>query len=158
MDRNNLIEFLKCYERNRPLWDITSPDYTYREIRLRCYNELLKILKRDNSDATIADVKRKINSLRCSYKRELKNLETPGTCKSTVWWFHLMDFIRQRDNTSGATKCMAPSMDSSRTENETVEIFEVKILLNFIYHLSELCTTYIEKFLNFFSAPKMRKF
>lgn len=95
-----LSKFIECYEKNKALWDVTSSEYKIREKKNYGYRELLKIFKNIKQDATIDDVKKKINSLRSNYRRELRKLKqkqseagTDDIYQSSVWWFDKMNFL-----------------------------------------------------------------
>ncbi|XP_030382413.1 uncharacterized protein LOC115629943 isoform X2 [Scaptodrosophila lebanonensis] len=88
-------EFISCYKHYKALWDNSSVDYLSKKMKEPGYLELLKILRHVNPDANVNDVKRKINSLRCCYRRELKKIQSSFDGYETrLWWFHKMDFLK----------------------------------------------------------------
>lgn len=94
-EKEVMEEFISCYQHFTALWDNSSMDYLSKKKKEPGYQELLKILKRVNRDASVQDVKRKINSLRCCYRREIKKIQLSyGSYEPRLWWFHMMDFLK----------------------------------------------------------------
>ncbi|KAF6211677.1 hypothetical protein GE061_012191 [Apolygus lucorum] len=89
-----------------------------REARQQCYEALLDIMKKYSPDATIDTLKRKLENLRSSYKREHKRVEdskagigkyakTPHVSK--LWYFELLTFLDGRESEGDGTECDFPS-------------------------------------------------
>lgn len=94
-EKEVMEEFISCYQHFTALWDSSSMDYLSKKKKEPGYQELLKILKRVNRDASVQDVKRKINSLRCCYRREIKKIQLSyDSYEPRLWWFHMMDFLK----------------------------------------------------------------
>lgn len=95
-EKEVMEEFISCYRHFTALWDNNSMDYLSKKKKEPGYQELLKILKRVNRDASVQDVKRKINSLRCCYRREIKKIQLSydESYVPRLWWFHMMDFLK----------------------------------------------------------------
>ncbi|XP_034479738.1 tRNA-specific adenosine deaminase 1 isoform X2 [Drosophila innubila] len=94
-EKEVMEEFISCYRHFSALWDNGSMDYLSKKKKEPGYQELLKILRRVNRGASVQDVKRKINSLRCCYRREIKKIRMSyNTYEPRLWWFHMMDFLK----------------------------------------------------------------
>ncbi|XP_016955820.1 negative elongation factor E isoform X2 [Drosophila biarmipes] len=110
-------EFISCYRHFTALWDSSSPDYLSKQKKEPGYQELLKILRRVNGGCSVQDVKRKINSLRCCYRREIKKVQASmNGYKPRLWWFHLMDFLKPVLNIQSPVRVKSESMDDSPYE------------------------------------------
>lgn len=71
-----LRNFIVTYETFPELWNPTNPSYKNKNRRNAAYDKLLAIFTQLKPGATRADVKRKINTLRCNYRKELKKILT----------------------------------------------------------------------------------
>ncbi|EDV99919.1 GH12132 [Drosophila grimshawi] len=119
-DKDVMEEFISCYRHFTPLWDSSSMAYLSKKKKAAGYQQLLKILRRVNPEASIQDVKRKINSLRCCYRREIKKIQASyDSYEPRLWWFHMMDFIKPVLNLNLiATTPPTPTPTSSRIKHE----------------------------------------
>lgn len=114
-EKEVMEEFISCYRHFTALWNNSSMDYLSKKKKEPGYQELLKILKRVNRDASVQDVKRKINSLRCCYRREIKKIQLSyDSYEPRLWWFHMMDFLKpvlnlDQSMMSTSTKSTMPS-------------------------------------------------
>ncbi|XP_064554893.1 uncharacterized protein LOC135439943 isoform X1 [Drosophila montana] len=94
-EKEVMEEFISCYRHFTALWDNASIDYLSKKKKAPGYQELLKILRRVNREASVQDVKRKINSLRCCYRREIRKIQSSyDGYEPRLWWFHMMDFLK----------------------------------------------------------------
>ncbi|XP_033243393.1 uncharacterized protein LOC108165467 isoform X4 [Drosophila miranda] len=94
-EKEVMEEFISCYRHFAALWDSSSSDYLSKTKKEPGYKELLKILRRINGDCTVQDVKRKINSLRCCYRRVLKKMQSSKyNYRPRLWWFNQMEFLK----------------------------------------------------------------
>ncbi|BFG01638.1 uncharacterized protein DMAD_01340 [Drosophila madeirensis] len=111
-EKEVMEEFISCYRHFTALWDSSSSDYLSKTKKEPGYMELLKILRSINGECTLHDVKRKINSLRCCYRREIKKIESSkNNYRPRLWWFNLMDFLKPVLNLRSP-----PHMDDSLDE------------------------------------------
>ncbi|XP_013193325.1 uncharacterized protein LOC106137107 [Amyelois transitella] len=69
-----MTEFIQKYKELECLWQTNHIDYTNRYKRLHCLRELLKIMQKNDPFATLAKVKRKINSIRSNFNKQHKKL------------------------------------------------------------------------------------
>lgn len=66
--------FILTFESLTVLWDKKNPHYTNKNRRNEALMKLLIILRRKQPKATVFDVKKKINSLRTNYRRDLRKV------------------------------------------------------------------------------------
>lgn len=98
-------DFIELYRQNSCLWDVKSKDYTNKLKKNESYGILLRKLRDSIPDATIDTLKKKINNIRTSFRRELKKVKEsklPGNNCDTVyepvlWYFPLLYFIAQSE-------------------------------------------------------------
>ncbi|KQS30426.1 uncharacterized protein LOC6551234 isoform X3 [Drosophila erecta] len=118
-------EFISCYQHFTALWDSSSPDYLSKQKKEPGYQELLKILRRVNGGCSVQDVKRKINSLRCCYRREIKKVQTSDNgYQPRLWWFHMMDFLKPVLNIQSPVRVKSESLDDETSIQEVDMIAE----------------------------------
>ncbi|XP_063537807.1 uncharacterized protein LOC134747156 [Cydia strobilella] len=67
-------QFITEFETLSELWNSQHNDYTNKLKRQKGYNKLLAVFKRYKPNATVDDVRKKINSLRSNYRRELRRI------------------------------------------------------------------------------------
>ncbi|XP_075148575.1 uncharacterized protein LOC142222354 [Haematobia irritans] len=97
-ERRLCLELLEMYRDMPALWDVTSFEYSDRRLKRTCYQKLLKKYREWAPDANLNDLKKKLNSLRWCYKRELKRLESCPEFEeesSSLYYFEAMDFLRK---------------------------------------------------------------
>lgn len=96
-----LKEFILMFESLPELWDSTSPSYVNKPKRKAALDKLLNIYKRLKPDCTISDVRKKINSLRSNYRKELKKIilsKRSGAGSEDIytpkaWTFYCLKFL-----------------------------------------------------------------
>lgn len=69
-----LTDFIEIYRKHSCLWDVKTKDYLNKNKRNAAYEELLSKTKEVHPQATKELVKRRINNLRTSFRRELKKV------------------------------------------------------------------------------------
>lgn len=131
------MEFIKKYEQLRELWDPKNPDYTNKYKRNASLDVLLVILRKINPSAVRVHVRRKINSLRSCYRKELrrhlgsKRIGPDGEeiyeYIPATWKFHSMRFV---------DKIERPHFNSLKTEVSQINlddgltnVFEVSVYI-----------------------------
>ncbi|XP_017864335.1 PREDICTED: uncharacterized protein LOC108614637 [Drosophila arizonae] len=100
-NRHYLRAFIQTYRDMPVLWDTSLRDYTNREKRAEAYQRLVPIYHYLKRDATVEDVKKKINTLRTNYRKELKVVESAMRTGSLhtprCWTFQELDFLRNTE-------------------------------------------------------------
>ncbi|XP_047988835.1 uncharacterized protein LOC125228345 [Leguminivora glycinivorella] len=100
-EQSILSEFLKLYRAFPCLWDQRHMHYANREIRDSAYEELLEKFKLYQADGTVVDVKKKIEHMRCAYRRERKKVLMSkfrgGNYKPHLWYYNLLRFLNEEE-------------------------------------------------------------
>ncbi|XP_037297007.1 uncharacterized protein LOC119190067 [Manduca sexta] len=104
-DQLNLKEFILLFESQPEIWDVSHEHFTNKVKRAQAYQKLLVVFKRIKPHATTDDVRKKINSLRSNYRKELRKTlvsqrsgaETDHVYKPRSWVFHMLNFLRKTD-------------------------------------------------------------
>ncbi|KAL0840718.1 hypothetical protein ABMA28_015906 [Loxostege sticticalis] len=115
-------EFILTYEAIPELWDTTNPHYTNKYRRNENLAKLLPILNKMKPNATLEDVKKKINSLRSNYRREIKKImasKESGAREDEIyvpkiWYFPYLHFLNKMEEPEG-------EMGSGPTQQSTPE-------------------------------------
>ncbi|XP_034477917.1 uncharacterized protein LOC117784324 [Drosophila innubila] len=104
MSKRFIREFIECYRNETALWQSKSEAFKNKSTRNKAWQVLLTKYKEVDEDSTLEGVKKKVNSLRASYRRELRKIalsETFGAesaYKPTIWYFDDMDFLRSLES------------------------------------------------------------
>lgn len=119
------------------LWLTNSKDYRNRKLKARSYDRLLAHMLTTDPTANIHMVKRKINNLRTSYRRELRKvLESKSSMHGqfageeyvpSLWYFNELEFLYDQETGEAQTLIDAEpepepepeSKHEQHTENET---------------------------------------
>ncbi|KAK4881930.1 hypothetical protein RN001_005249 [Aquatica leii] len=101
-----LKEFIEAYRLHTALWQIKNKQvYNNRNLKIKGYKELTKIWKKYDADADEKTVKLKMQSLRGSFRKELKKVEKSQRSGSGVddlytshlWYFNLLMFLTDHE-------------------------------------------------------------
>uniref|UniRef100_A0A1A9UVS1 MADF domain-containing protein n=1 Tax=Glossina austeni TaxID=7395 RepID=A0A1A9UVS1_GLOAU len=100
-NRQYLRAFIQTYRNLPVLWDTSLRDYTNRDKRAEAYQQLVPIYRYLKRDANLEDVKKKINTLRTNYRKELKVVESArregNVYQPRCWTFYELDFLRNAE-------------------------------------------------------------
>lgn len=99
-EQTKLKEFILNLEALPEVWDSSTKMYKDAIKRGEAYRKLLQVYKKNKNDATVDDVKKKINSLRSNYRKEFKKIvqskrSGAGTDEMYTpksWVYHLLQF------------------------------------------------------------------
>lgn len=105
INKQFLIEFIEVYRKFPCLWKIKSEEYRNKNKRNQAYEELLKKMKENDSNATIQTVKNKIDALRGTFRKELKKIKDSQRSgagedevyKPHLWYFDHLVFITDQE-------------------------------------------------------------
>ncbi|EDV99918.1 uncharacterized protein LOC6565146 isoform X1 [Drosophila grimshawi] len=94
-------DFFRLYRSMPELWLTTSKDYRNRKLKTQSYELLLKHMRTFDPSANIHMLKRKINNLRTSYRRELRKvLDNKSALRGgldeyrpSLWYFNELEFL-----------------------------------------------------------------
>ncbi|KAJ0170296.1 hypothetical protein K1T71_014224 [Dendrolimus kikuchii] len=101
-ERKFLIEIIQLYRSLPVLWNVNIKEYHDRQKKNNAYNILLRKYRQMYPEATKEDVKKKFNSLRTNYRKELKkyhewtNSGNKGEYQPSSWYFEEMSFLEEQ--------------------------------------------------------------
>ena len=109
-EKTFIIEFIEKYRSLPALWDVKNESYSDRFLREQQYEILLEKYKEKYPNADKKEVAKKINSLRTSYRRELKrmkDLEESGavlvdSLEPSLYFFDAIKFLSNIDTRSSS--------------------------------------------------------
>lgn len=97
--------FFQVYQSLPELWKIKSEIYKNKSQKNKAWETLLLEYKKIEPDASVDKLKSKINSIRTSYRRELKKLN--DSVKSgageediytpSIWYFSYLSFLKDQE-------------------------------------------------------------
>ncbi|XP_057654170.1 uncharacterized protein LOC130892669 [Diorhabda carinulata] len=93
--------FIHTFESMPELWSSTDPNYMKKNKRMEALNKLLPLYKKIKPNAEISDVRKKINTLRSNFRKELKKIEsskrsgcgTEDIYTPSSWVFYALQFL-----------------------------------------------------------------
>ncbi|CAH0559891.1 unnamed protein product [Brassicogethes aeneus] len=121
-----LAEFIEIYRSHPALWKVKSKEYVNRNLKNLGYDALVEFYQKIDPNADRNLVSRKIQSMRGSFRKELKKFER--SCASgddqyvpSLWYFDLLMFTREDEMSTESFDYMANS-PSSPEETSTSEV------------------------------------
>jgi len=126
-EKNNnsvLKRFILLYEQLPELWNSASPSYSNKYKRNEALAKLLVIYKEIKRDAKVADVRKKINTLRSNCRRELNRIKaskrsgsgTDEVYKPSSWVFYALKFLHN-------IECPATLMEDEESQVRKTVIY-----------------------------------
>ncbi|XP_052746027.1 uncharacterized protein LOC112051014 [Bicyclus anynana] len=113
---DEVIKFLKIYRKLDVLWDSSTLYYKSQKKQLEAYKLFLKSLNKEY--VTLDDLKRKINSIRTTYTKELNKMAKDEFYTPRIFWFKLVDSFLRRVVNQRLNLTLKDQEDSS-VESET---------------------------------------
>lgn len=100
--REVLTEFIEIYRSHPALWKVKSKEYVNRNLKNLGYDALVQFYRKVDPNADRDLVSKKIQSMRGSFRKELKKLEqfkrsgasSDDQFVSSLWYFELLMFTR----------------------------------------------------------------
>jgi len=100
-----LTEFIEIYKNETCLWQNKSKEYHDRDLKLAAYKILLEKFKEVDSKATIDTVKSKINTIRCTFKKEFGKVKASQKSGSgadeiyipKLWYYDSLKFLKDQE-------------------------------------------------------------
>ncbi|KAE9525968.1 hypothetical protein AGLY_013910 [Aphis glycines] len=119
------LEFIALYQTFPELWKVKSEVYKNRIKKDAAYEKLVEKMKEIDPKANRDLVRAKINSLRTSYRRELKKVKSSQKSgagaddiyEPSLWYYYEIDFLRDQDTQLQGTS----TLDSN---DEIVDVVE----------------------------------
>ncbi|CAL4061434.1 unnamed protein product [Meganyctiphanes norvegica] len=97
-------EFIDLYREHPALWKVKSASYKNKSVKNACYAKLIEKMRLKDQDATKEDVARKINTFRCSFKRQLRKINEATLAGADIneipkWtYFEALQFLEDADD------------------------------------------------------------
>ncbi|XP_036339700.1 uncharacterized protein LOC118749015 isoform X6 [Rhagoletis pomonella] len=125
-EKKFIIEFIELYQSLPALWDVKSKDYKDRELKDIQYQILLAKYKERYPDADRYEMRKKINTLRSSFRRQAKRPYPPN-----LYYYNSLSFLLNideslqndfEDNTQHSFKTeddAGPSDEICKSESES---------------------------------------
>ena len=125
-DRNFILVWIQVYRELPALWKVKSKEYNDRNKKNEAYEILLAKYRERYPHATKEDAKKKINSLRTNYRKELKKAQDSirsgvvgiidEIYESSLWYFEALNFLQDQPETQ------ATSVSAVNEEDDEVGI------------------------------------
>lgn len=131
-----LTEFIDIYRQLPCLWKVKSKSYSNRHEKNKAYEKLLMFYKQTDRNATIDSIKKKINNLRSTFRKELKKVRkskrsgegSDNIYVPTLWYFNLLMFTADQEEPRTSI-----SNDTQSDEESDIQVSLLEFILNFRY-------------------------
>jgi len=109
-EKEFLLQFISIYRDMPMLWRIKSKEYMDKHKRINAIKKLTELLKVSRRNITEEDVKKKINILRTTFKRENNKVKksmvsgsgTDEVYVPSLWYYKELEFLQdQMEEESG---------------------------------------------------------
>ncbi|CAH0556169.1 unnamed protein product [Brassicogethes aeneus] len=126
-----LTEFIEIYRSHPALWKVKSKEYVNRNLKNLGYDALVEFYQKVDPNADRNLVSRKIQSMRGSFRKELKKFEkfkrsgasSDDQYVPSLWYFDLLMFTREHEISTESFDNMAnsPSSPEETSISETID-------------------------------------
>lgn len=104
-EKEFMVEFIELYKSFPCLWKVKSKEYSDRNAKSQAYEILIEKMQTVDSIANRETVVKKINSMRTTYRKELKKVldsERSGVGADEIyiphlWYFELLSFLQDQE-------------------------------------------------------------
>ncbi|XP_063868894.1 uncharacterized protein LOC135104973 [Scylla paramamosain] len=135
-DRKETLLLIELYRQNPCLWNVKSTVYKDRNKRVAAINEITAGLNRNGLSVTASEVKKKIESIRSQYRRELRKQEKSKKSGAgaddiytpILWCFDDLCFLNDGDSKRESVSSMDSQVSLVPEEVSDHEIFNDPIL------------------------------
>ncbi|XP_034840503.1 uncharacterized protein [Maniola hyperantus] len=123
LDPKAIKDLLRMYREAPCLWDQTDLLYMNKEARKEAFQAILKKMKTYHEDITLDIVKRKLENMRATYKREVRRMlaarqRGEDGYRTTLWYFDLMAFIDGGSVTNVQSSRVTDDNDDEENEED----------------------------------------
>ncbi|XP_037954786.1 uncharacterized protein LOC119684747 [Teleopsis dalmanni] len=102
---NIFRELIEDYKSKRCLWEVKNDAYKNKYLKSQAWNKLLRRYKETFPDATLGDLKKKINGMRNCYRRELNKVKKSKKSGAgavnlyvpTLWYYKDLQFLQEHE-------------------------------------------------------------
>ncbi|XP_045773632.1 uncharacterized protein LOC123873022 [Maniola jurtina] len=124
-----ISKFIEEFRKNSCLWNILHPEYKNKKSRMKAYNRLLKFSKAAEPNITIDEIKKKIQSMRASHRKERRKV-AGSLLKATspkefyvpkLWYYKELEFLNtQMEETFETTNVDEDDRLSEKFKNDNI--------------------------------------
>lgn len=135
--------FISLYRENPCLWKIKSKEYSNKPMKNAAYQKLVEKCKEINADADLKYVRKKIDSLRAGFRREMKEKQkskktgtgTDDMYEPILWYFEELLFLKDQEESRRGTSSTNDQQSGSE-EEDNLEDNELKVsLITYLYFI-----------------------
>lgn len=122
-----ITEFISLYRSHPALWKTKSKDYVNRTLKSIGYDALINLYKQVDANANRDVVTKKIQSLRGSFRKELKKYEqfqksgAVGQYVPSLWYFDLLMFTRDQELPNDSLEFVSASYSQDDSTDDDFE-------------------------------------
>lgn len=110
------LHLIELYRQRPCLWNVKCEEYRNRDAKYKAYEELYNDVKSLDPLCTVEIVKKKLNTLRSQYRKEVKQISTSKKSGASaddvylpkLWCFNHLKFLNDGESQSVATSNMDP--------------------------------------------------
>lgn len=111
-------QFIDLYRSEPCLWKVKSKEYSDRTKKSKAYGKLVEKMREVDPGADRETVTKKINSLRCAFRKELKKVEKSRKIAISpddvyvphLWYYNQLGFLIDQENDSSTSDVLSPDM------------------------------------------------
>lgn len=101
--KSDTLQFIEDYRQHPCLWQVRSPAYKDRIAKVAALHDLLRKTRVKFPSLNMIDIKRKINTIRTQFRREINNLtgakksvtSVDEACHPKLWCFPALSFLAE---------------------------------------------------------------
>lgn len=131
-----MIQFIDIYRKHPSLWKVKSNEYKNRNLKNKGYDELVEFYKQYEPKADRDTISKKIQSLRGSFRKELKKVEkskrsgnsSDETYIPSLWYYDLLRFTIEHETPTDSFDNIADQSMFSLEEDIEQNEDEVEVL------------------------------
>lgn len=134
-ERMFLLECIKLYRELPALWKVKSPEYNNRVKKNDAYDTLVTKFQEKYPDITREEVKKKFNSLRTNFRKEVKKVfdsKKPGAEEvyiPTLWYYDEMLFLIDHEMSTQTISFMEENDENDSESDSCISRIKKPILL-----------------------------
>ncbi|KAG8230157.1 hypothetical protein J437_LFUL010408 [Ladona fulva] len=125
-NKERVIGFLKVYKENPCLWKVKSKEYTNKNLKNEAYEKLIAYCKPVFPEADKGFVIKKIQSLRGSFRKELKKVQESQRSGAgadevyvpSLWYYDFLVFTKDQEVPSKSNDIGEGALEVEQTSEE----------------------------------------
>nr|CAI5846445.1 unnamed protein product [Callosobruchus analis] len=131
LTKDMVTEFIEIYRSHPALWKVKSKEYVNRNLKNLGYDALVQFYRKVDPNADRDIVSKKIQSMRGSFRKELKKFEkfkrsgasSDDQYVPSLWYFDLLMFTREHETATESFDNIvgSPSFPEYNSASQTVD-------------------------------------